>query len=62
MSHNLKTLAVSRYGCWAVCTCGWKSGNYAQQAGAQWAFGNHLTTIRQSLSPAQAAGAGEQTV
>lgn len=44
MSHNLTLLATSRYGCWAICSCGWRSRTYREKMGAQLEFGQHLVS------------------
>lgn len=41
-SHSLMLYATSRYGCWAHCSCGWRSGLWVTAFGAHLEFGRHL--------------------
>ena len=41
--HDPALYSTGRHGCWADCTCGWKSGLYTTTTGAHRAFGEHLT-------------------
>lgn len=44
MSVHL-TLTSSRQGCYAHCSCGWRSTAYTTVTGAHVAFGEHLTSV-----------------
>ena len=41
--HHLTLCRTTRFGCWATCSCGWKSRTFVGVEGAHLAFGEHLT-------------------
>jgi hypothetical protein len=42
MKHHLTLYQTGRFGCWATCSCGWKSRTFVGVEGAHLAFGDHL--------------------
>jgi hypothetical protein len=46
LGHHPQLYATSRYGCWCICDCGWRSGRYVATVGAHMAFGRHLIDER----------------
>lgn len=44
MKHHVTLCTTGRHGCWAFCSCGWKSGLYRTVIGPHLAFGRHLVT------------------
>ena len=43
VKHHLTLCRTTRFGCWATCSCGWKSRTFVGVEGAHLAFGEHLT-------------------
>lgn len=40
--HDLALHSTSRYGCWATCSCGWRSRRWTTTTGAHLQFGEQL--------------------
>lgn len=47
--HHPTFYVTGRHGCWATCSCGWKSATWREQTGAQLDFGQHLLLVKNPI-------------
>lgn len=48
--HHPTLCATSRNGCWAYCSCGWRSETHGTTTGAHLEFGRHLVRAKSKAS------------